>query len=74
LRERAISDPRSAEILLRWLRRPRAEERIAGVDLDSISVRELERLQCGPAEARRLPDEQLRALMRSLLADTQNDA
>jgi hypothetical protein len=47
LRERAISDPRSAEILLRWLRRPRAEERIAGVDLDSMSVRELERLHAG---------------------------
>jgi hypothetical protein len=25
LRERAVSDPRAAEILLRWLQRPRAE-------------------------------------------------
>jgi hypothetical protein len=30
LRERAVSDPRAAEILLRWLQRPRAEERIGG--------------------------------------------
>jgi hypothetical protein len=35
LRERAVSDPRAAEILLRWLQRPRAEERVGGVDLDS---------------------------------------
>jgi hypothetical protein len=34
LRERAVSDPRAAEILLRWLQRPRAKERVGGVDLD----------------------------------------
>ena len=38
LRERAVSDPRAAEILLRWLQRPRAEERVGGVDLDSMSA------------------------------------
>jgi hypothetical protein len=44
LRERAVSDPRAAEILIRWLQRPRVDERVGGVDLDSMSERELERL------------------------------
>jgi hypothetical protein len=44
LRERAVSDPRAAEILLRWLQRPRAEERIHGVDLDALSTAQRERL------------------------------
>ena len=43
LRERAVSNPRAVEILLRWLQRPRAEERVGGVDLDSFSQRKLER-------------------------------
>jgi hypothetical protein len=63
LRERAVSDPRAAEILLRWLQRPRAEERVAGVDLDSSSERELERLYAGLVRLAALPDEELRALV-----------
>lgn len=47
LRERAVNDPRAAEILLRWLQRTRVEERVGGADLDSMSVRELERLYVG---------------------------
>ena len=43
----AVSDPRAAEILFRWLQRPRVEERVGGVDLDSMSERELERLHAG---------------------------
>ena len=67
LRERAVSDPRAAEILLRWLQRPRAAERVGGVDLDSMSERELERLYAGPLKLAALPDEELRALVASLL-------
>jgi hypothetical protein len=73
LRERAVSDPRAAEILLRWLQRPRAEERVGGVDLDSMSERELERLYAGLLKLAALPDEELRALIGSLLAETEDD-
>jgi hypothetical protein len=69
LRERAVSDPRAAEILLRWLQRPRAEERVGGVDLDSMSERELERLYAGLLKLAALPDEHLHALLTSVLAD-----
>jgi len=71
LRERAVSDPRAAEILLRWLQRPRVEERVGGVDLDSMSERELERLYAGLLKLAALPDEELRALVGSLLEGEQ---
>jgi hypothetical protein len=66
LRERAVSDPRAAEILLRWLQRPRVEERVGGVDLDSLSERELERLHAGLLRVAALPDEELQAVVGSL--------
>jgi hypothetical protein len=69
LRERAVSDPRAAEILLRWLQRPRAEERVGGVDLDSLSERELERWYAGLLKLAALPEELLQALLTSVLAD-----
>jgi hypothetical protein len=69
LRERAVSDPRAAEILLRWLQRPRAEERVGGVDLDSMSERELERLYPGLLKLAALPEEHLQALLTGVLAD-----
>jgi hypothetical protein len=69
LREKAVTDPRAAEILLRWLQRPRAEERVGGVDLDSMSERELERLYAGLLKLAALPEEQLHALLTSVLAD-----
>jgi hypothetical protein len=47
LPERAVSDPRAAEILLRWLQRPGRETRSGGVDLDSLSEPQLERLYAG---------------------------
>jgi len=71
LRERAVSDPRAAEILLRWLQRPRAEERVGGADLDSLSERQLERLYAGLLRIAALPEEDLRALIASLLAETE---
>jgi hypothetical protein len=67
LRERAVNDPRAAEILLRWLQRPRTGERVAGVDLVSMSERELERLHPGLLKLAGLPDDELRALVGSLL-------
>jgi hypothetical protein len=55
------------------LQRPRAEERVGGVDLDSMSERELERLYAGLLKLAALPNEELRALVRSLLAETEDD-
>jgi hypothetical protein len=73
LRERAVTDPQAAEILLRWLQRSRAEERVGEVDLDSMSERQLERLYAGLLKLAALPDEELRALIGSLLAETEDD-
>jgi len=73
LRERAVSDPRAAEILLRWLQRPRTEERVGDVDLDSMFERELERLHAGLLKLAALPEQELRALVASLLADAQDE-
>ena len=67
LRERAVSDPRAAEILLRWLQRPRAEERVAGVDLDSMSERELEQLHSGLVRLASMDETVLGALVGILL-------
>lgn len=69
LRERAVSDPRAAEILLRWLQRPRAEERVGGVDLDSMSERELERLHAGLVKLASMDDTVLAALVEHVLGD-----
>ena len=69
LRERAVSDARAAEILLRWLQRPRTDQRIRGVDLDSRSERELERLPAGLVKLAALPEEHLHALLTRVLAD-----
>ena len=63
LREKAVSDPRAAEILLRWLQRPRAEERVGGVDFDSMSERELERLYAGLVRIAALPEHDVGALV-----------
>jgi hypothetical protein len=73
LRERALSDPRAAEILLRWLQRPRAEDRVGGVDLDSMSERDLQRVYAGFLKVAAWPDEELRALVGSLLTETEED-
>jgi hypothetical protein len=68
LRERAVSDPRAAEILLRWLQRPRTEERTGGVDLDSLSEAELEQLYAGLVRLARLDGTELAALVEHVLA------
>jgi hypothetical protein len=69
LRERAVSDPRAAEILLRWLQRPRADERVGGVDLDSMSERDLERLYSGLVRLALMDYSVLAALIKQVLAE-----
>jgi hypothetical protein len=53
------------------LQRPRAEERVGAVDLDSMSERELERLHAGLLKLAALPDEELEELVGSLLEGEQ---
>jgi hypothetical protein len=65
-REREVSDPRAAEILLRWLQRPRAEERVEGVDLASMSERELDRLYNGLLKLAALPERSIALSARSV--------
>ena len=72
MREKAVTDPRAGEILLRWLQRPRTEERVGGVDLDSMPERELERLYAGLLRFAALPDEELQALVGGLLVDKEH--
>jgi hypothetical protein len=69
LREKAVNDPRAAEILLRWMQRPRPVEETPGVDLDSLSYAELERLHAGLMRLTALPENELAALLRHVLAD-----
>jgi hypothetical protein len=68
LRERAVSDPRAAEILLRWMQRPRP---LASEDdaLEALSVEQLERLHAGLMRLCSMdPGEQAR-IVRRLLDD-----
>lgn len=63
LRERAVSDPRGAEILLRWLQRVRPPEATPGVDLDAMSEAQLERLHAGLVKLASLDEIVLAALV-----------
>jgi hypothetical protein len=69
LRERAASDPRAAEILLRWLQRPRPSESLPGVDVDALSKPRLERLHAGLVRLASMDESALAALVEDLLAD-----
>ena len=68
LREKAVSDPRAAEILLRWLQRIRPPEATPGVDLDSMSERELERLHAGLVRLASMDETVLASLVEQVLA------
>ena len=68
LRERAVTDPRAAEILLRWLQRVRPPEATPGVDLDSMSERELERLHSGLVRLASVDETVLASLVEQVLA------
>jgi hypothetical protein len=72
LRERAVTDPRAAETVSRWLQSPKPVAETPGVDLDSMSIAELERLYAGLTRLAALPDEELQALVPSLLADKED--
>ena len=66
LRERAVSDPRAAEILLRWLQRPR-QDNPPGVDLDDMSEARLERLHAGLVKLASIDGTVLAALVEQVL-------
>jgi hypothetical protein len=68
LRERAVSDPRAAEILLRWLQRVRPPEGTPGVDLDAMSEAQLERLHAGLVRLASMDETVLAALVERVLA------
>lgn len=70
-RKRALST--YAQILLRWLQRPHSEDSVDGFDLDSMSERELDGLYAGLLRVAALPEEDLQALIASLLAETEDD-
>jgi hypothetical protein len=74
LRERAVSDPRAAEILLRWLQRVRPPEATPGVDLDSMSEAQLERLLSGLVKLASLDDTVLAALVEQVLVGDELDS
>jgi hypothetical protein len=73
LRERAVTSVRDAEVLLRWLQRARAEMDVWGVDLDSMSERELERLHSGLVRLASLDEPALAALIEHVLADKEDE-
>ena len=67
LREKAFTDPRAAEILLRWLQRPR-QDNPPGMDLDALSEAQLERLHPGLVRLALLDETVLAALVEQVLA------
>ena len=67
LREKAVTDPRAAEILLRWLQRPR-QDNPAGVGLDAMSEAQLERLHAGLVKLASMDGTVLAALVEHVLA------
>jgi hypothetical protein len=67
LRERAVTDSRAAEILLRWLQRPR-QDNPPGVDLDDVSEAQLERLHAGLVKLASMDEIVLAALVEHVLA------
>ena len=67
MREKAVTDPRAAEILLRWLQRPR-QDNPPGVGLDGMSEAQLERLHAGLVKLASMDDPVLAALVEQVLA------
>ena len=67
LREKAVTDPRAAEILLRWLQRPR-QDNPPGVDLDAMPEAQLKRLHAGLVKLASMDDTVLAALVEHALA------
>jgi hypothetical protein len=65
LRERAVSDPRAAEILLRWMQRPRPVTE--DDDLEALSIEQLEALHAGLMRLSSMPPEDLGVLVRACI-------
>jgi len=65
LRERAVSDPRAAEILLRWQQRPRPAS--DGDELEGLTVEQLEALYAALLRLSALTPEEQSAVVQGLL-------
>lgn len=68
LRERAVTSARDAEVLLRWRQAVRPSEAPPGVDLDSLSEKQLERLYAGLVRLASMDETTLAALVEHVLA------
>ena len=68
LRERAVTDPRAAEILLRWLQRPRRDA--VEDDLDGLTRSELERLHACLRSFSSMDPTEVAAYVRGAIAGT----
>lgn len=68
LRERAVNSARDAEVLLRWRQMVRPPDAPPGVDLDSLSERQLKRLYLGLVRLASLDETVLAALVDHVLA------
>jgi len=66
LRDRALTDPRAAEILLRWLARPKSDV-VSGVDLDALTEAQLQQLHEGLIALCSMPSEPQRAALSVLV-------
>jgi hypothetical protein len=63
LRERAVTDPRAAEILLRWMQRPRQMAEDDG--LEALSIEQLEALHAALMRLSSMDPGELRALVQA---------
>ena len=63
LRKRAVDSAKDAEVLLRWLARPRSEP--SGLGLDECTEEELEDLYAGLLRLARLDEDELARLLSS---------
>jgi hypothetical protein len=68
LRERAVKSARDAEVLLRWRQTVRPPETTPGVDLESLSERQLEDLYAGLVRLASMDETVLDALVEHVMA------
>jgi hypothetical protein len=69
LRERAVTDPRVAEILLRWLQRPRPVA-LEDDGLEALSTEQLERLHACLMSFSSMDPTEVAAYVRGAIAGT----
>jgi hypothetical protein len=68
LRQRAVTSARDAEVLLRWRQAVRASDAPPGVDLESLSEAQLERLYADLVRLASMDETVLAALVEHVLA------